>query len=497
MKHTGTMAMPTGLTYQSKTKSWAHQDLGYGLISREPAYVLHWEMGTGKTKVLVDWICNHRPSKTLIVCPKNVVRVWVDEFAVHGHNPPQILELGKGTATTKRDAEMLKAWWHIDPLVLVGNYERIWQRDLGKLILKNHWTLVVADELHKIKAHNGRISKFMWHITTDKRIGLTGTLMPHSPLDVFGSMRFIDPSLFGTSWIAFRNRHAILKGPNRNWIDGVKPQSRTEIAGTLTSLVHRVTKLEVLDLPEFVHENRYVDLGKEALSAYRSMEDAFIAKVRGGVITASNALVKLLRLQQITSGFLPAEKEPELITSFKNSVKGIGTMVPRETAPPMVGNLFTNTQIDDAKAKALAELLEDIPSTEPVVVFCKFRHDLDVVRHGGGIGGLAARKRFELSGRENQLEEWQNRSAGDVLAVQIQAGGVGINLTRACYCVYFSMGFSLGDYEQSLARVHRGGQTKSVTYIHLIASGTVDETVYKSLAKKKNVVESILKEMQK
>ena len=78
-----------------------------------------------------------------------------------------------------------------------------------------------------------------------------------------------------------------------------------------------------------------------------------------------------------------------------------------------------------------------------------------------------------------------------MLAVQIQAGGIGVDLTRARYCAYFSLGFSLGDYEQSLARCHRSGQERSVTYFHFVAEGTVDEKVYEALSKKEDIVKSV------
>jgi SNF2 family DNA or RNA helicase len=80
----------------------------------------------------------------------------------------------------------------------------------------------------------------------------------------------------------------------------------------------------------------------------------------------------------------------------------------------------------------------------------------------------------------------------DVVGVQVQSGGVGIDLTRAAYAVLYSVGFSLGDYEQLLKRVHRPGQERATTYIHLLAEDTVDEKVYQALAEKRKVVEFVL-----
>ena len=90
-----------------------------------------------------------------------------------------------------------------------------------------------------------------------------------------------------------------------------------------------------------------------------------------------------------------------------------------------------------------------------------------------------------------QLEQWQSGQT-DVVIVQQQAGGLGIDLTRSSVAVYYSISHSLGDYEQSLARLHRPGQKHCVRYFHLVAIDTIDEAVYEALEDKRDVVESIL-----
>ena len=123
---------------------------------------------------------------------------------------------------------------------------------------------------------------------------------------------------------------------------------------------------------------------------------------------------------------------------------------------------------------------------EPIVVFCRFHHDLDAVRE---VCGPETR---ELSGRRNELAAWQ-AGEGRVLAVQIQSGSVGVDLTRAAYCVWYSVGWSLGEFDQAKARVHRPGQTRPVTYVRLIAKDTIDERIFAALAARRDVIESLLK----
>jgi SNF2 family DNA or RNA helicase len=224
------------------------------------------------------------------------------------------------------------------------------------------------------------------------RLGLSGTPMPHSPLDVYAYYRFLDPRIFGWSFHKFRRHFAVMGGFQN----------------------HQVVDYRNLD-----------ELNRKFYSI---------------------ALVKLLRLQQITGGYLRTDDGAEV-------------------------------QIDSAKMNLLRDVLEDIGPDEPVVVFCRFHKDLAAVNR---VADEAGRRSLELSGRMDELKRWQ---AGDapVLAVQIDSGGVGIDLTRARYAIYYSLGFSLGSYEQSLARIHRPGQTRPVEYIHLLARGTVDEKVMAAL----------------
>ena len=137
--------------------------------------------------------------------------------------------------------------------------------------------------------------------------------------------------------------------------------------------------------------------------------------------------------------------------------------------------------------------MSDLPVTEPVVVFCRFRADLEEVRAAAAELG---RPYAEVSGTTKELERWQ---AGDatILGVQIQSGGLGIDCTRAAYAFYYSLGFSLGDYEQSLARLRRPGQTRCVRYYHLVARHTVDEQVYAALRDRRVVVDAVMEKLTK
>ncbi len=198
-----------------------------------------------------------------------------------------------------------------------------------------------------------------------------------------------------------------------------------------------------------------------AKRAYKELEKELITDLRSGAVTATNALTRLLRLQQLTSSAAVIDDQPD----EKGRI------------------LRQEIEVDTSKAEALKDLLEG--TDEPVVVFCVFRYDLATVAKLGGD------EVAELSGRCDELAEWK-AGRKRILAVQIASGSEGIDLTRARYSIYTSTGFNLGTYLQSEKRVHRPGQTKPVTYYHIVARDTVDEKVLGALRSRRSVVDAIL-----
>ncbi len=171
----------------------------------------------------------------------------------------------------------------------------------------------------------------------------------------------------------------------------------------------------------------------------------------GEALEAANAMVKVSKLQQIVAGHCRYKED--------------------EWSPPKTATL------GHSKEKALEDLIEGMDS--PVAVFCNYREDLVRIR---AVAGRLKRSYAEISGSEksalNDRSEWAH---GDVIGVQIQSGGTGIDLTRGHYGVYYTQTMSLTDYDQSRKRIHRPGQTEPVTYYHLVAPGTIESHVYESL----------------
>jgi SNF2 family DNA or RNA helicase len=445
-----------------KTDGWRHQVEAYRFAFSKSASMLAMAMGTGKSKVAVDLAVNWHAQSILILAPLKALAVWSREFATHAGAPVEVVILDRGNTVKKIERAKLAlslAKISGQRVAIVVNYETAIREEFSKFVLSRLWDLVILDESHRAKGAVTSTGKFVGKLAgcCKRRLCLTGTPMPHSPLDIFAQYRFLDARIFGWSFVKFRQNYArtnpVFPSKVEEWLN------QDELKAKFASIAFRVDD-DVLDLPPYTEQELRCELSPAAKRAYAELEEQLITEIESGVVTASNALVKLLRLHQVTSGFLPADETREL------------------------------SIIDAGKIDLLGDLLLDLPAHEPVVVFVRFKADLQRVKI---LAERLDRRYGEISGSRNDLTDRAEMPEDvDLMAVQIQSGGTGIDLTRARYAVYYSVGFSLGDYLQSEARLHRPGQTRAVHYYHLIASGTIDEAIYGSLRKRQDLVEGVL-----
>jgi SNF2 family DNA or RNA helicase len=444
-------------------------------------------MGTGKSMTAIGLMEHNDARLVLIACPKSVLTVWPREFQKHAREDWEVFVPPSKATVQKRAAAVVQA---IDRaavlkrrLAVLVNYDAVWRTEMHGALMRE-WDYVVCDESHRIKKPDGRASKTMHMIgvLAKRKLCLTGTPMPHSPADVFAQYRFLDPGIFGTKLTTFRNQFCVMGGYQGKNVVGY--QNQDELQRRVGRIAYFCKASEVLDLPEYQHVTRTFEMDTKALKAYQTLEQDFILGVKDGTVTPKNALVKLLRLRQTTSGVLRDDDG-------------------------------TDHVISEERKNTLADVLDDLAVDEPVVVFCAFKHDLANVRAvaeqqgrrygeiSGSVGtGHAEYGIYDHTEPDESLRGTMRRDL-DIVGVQIQSGGVGIDLTRAAYAVYYSIDFSLGNFDQSLARVHRPGQTRSTTYVHIVAerpaapgadATTIDGNVYSALMNRRNVVETLIEQ---
>ena len=449
---------------------WQNQEEAYQFAMQHDAVMLDMDMGTGKTRVAIDVVfARSDVHHVLVVCPKAVVPVWrvnLEKFAVPGSY--SILE--RGNEPIKDLAGKVTEFFRNGPdkRFFVVNYDVLWRDPLGDAVYKHTGIdMVILDESHRIKSAGSKISKYLAMLgkKVKYKMCLSGTPMANSPLDVYGQYRFLDPSIFGTNHTVFLSKYAIMSCTTPPFVVGCK--NLQELNSRFSSIAYTCKMSDIQDrlkLPEELPPNVIkLSLSAKDYTTCKALNKEFIAECKSGqYIVLNNVLGKVLRLQQITSGFCMAQANPE--------------------------DNPTEVELNHVKSDALKELLQDTDRNEKVVVFCVFKHDIKAVHDVCHSLGIAS---FELSGRVNTFGAWRECQGGGVIAVQIQAGAEGIDMTCARVCVYYGLPYSLALYEQSKARLYRPGQKRRVLFNYLVCQKTIDELIFNTLNNKRDLIAEV------
>lgn len=447
---------------------WVHQQEAIEWASGRRDVLLHMGMGTGKTRTALEIIKQGMISgsirRILVGCPKAVIPAWAKQAAMWLPEI-RIVLLERGTSADK-GRQIIAAMADTSPVIIVGNYESLWRI---KEIEKVSWDCLVWDEVHRLKSPSGAASKWAAKLAkknpTAKRIGLSGTLLAQSPLDAFGTWRAVESPecpTFGTLYGLFKAMYAITNPHIPGMVVGWR--NREQFAAKVAATTFHRKSEDVLDLPPILHVEVPVEMTAKEGKVYVQLEKEYCAEIDGKFITPQNAMVGLLRMLQATSGYMKLD------------------------------DAAAATQIDETPSKraAFQEMLEDMPADEPLVVFCRFRSDIDSVIHACTTVGRSV---SELSGRIDSLADWQAGKT-TVLVAQIQSGGIGIDLTRASVGVFYSLGHSLSEWLQAIARLHRPGQERNTRFFSLVATlhgkTTADGRVYEALSNRKEVVDAVV-----
>jgi SNF2 family DNA or RNA helicase len=466
---------------------WDHQKATTSFIRANNGGLMYLGMGTGKTKCTIDILQNDpRCTAVLIVCPKSLPSTWEQQFKEHAADINKyqlIMRRYPQSWTVKKRltyiCEQMQVAINLGKIpVVTVNYDVVYRDEMYQFLMDSQWSHIVCDESQKMKSDTGKIAKAMWAIG-DKfdgiamKILLSGTPMPHSPSDIWSQFRFYNKRVFGASPWAFQDRYCIkqnlgnktftTKGGRSRPIQVIRGYKNT---GEMRKLLFQHTieyDRSVITLPDATHTIISVPLEIKARKIYENLRDELCAMLDNGEeITVGNGLVKTIRLMQCTGGSIPSDTGGHQI-------------------------------ISTAKAEALADVIDGIAAEEPLVLFCTSYHEMDTCK---AVLTEAGRTVGEHSGRYHQLEEWQE-GAFNSLVLQIRAGAVGVNLTRACYNIVVSTGHSAGDFMQMICRIHRPGQRRDVSFIHIHCEDSIDNVIYMAIQRKQSVIDAIIRHVRR
>jgi SNF2 family DNA or RNA helicase len=469
MEHNQINRMPIKAhPYEHQQRAYEFACRMFGLTGHDPpksrGVALLMEMGTGKTLTTIAVACrlylDGKITRMLIVAPLSILGVWQEEFCKFADFEYSLAVLnGNGS----RKTENLRQIPTNGLQVAVVNYESAWR--LEKELAAWDADLIVCDEGHRIKTHNIAASKCMHRLGARARYRmlLSGTIITNKAIDVFSPYKFLNPSVFGNSFYAFRNRYFDMCGYGMH-TSVLKKGMADELSRRIHSIAFRATKAECLDLPETTEIVRTVELEPQAKRLYEQLVRDSYVQIKDGEITAANMLTRLLRLSQLTGGFLREDSSERPI------------------------------QISDAKLAALSDIVDSAAQEcDKLVIIARFLPEIDAITRMLGSKSIA----FSLitgavKDRDDQVRRFQTDPCVTVFVGQIATAGLGITLTAADKMVFYSLDYSMSNFEQTKARIHRVGQRNPCTYIYLVAENTVDAKVLKALRDKANLAKVLI-----
>jgi SNF2 family DNA or RNA helicase len=446
---------------------WQHQDAMLRFSLSNPYSLLYAEMGTGKTLTALHYL-EQFDGLRLIVCPSKPMSVYAEDFETfYPVKPFELYSLDQSHGTAREKYEKMKQLVGRNAVIILTfeTASRIPLREFP-------FTAVVIDEAHRIGSNAGKWSRHL-AVELEKvphRVCMTGTAFDDGYERLYGIYRFLDPlimrrgyprsKLFG-SYDDFLNNYCITYNLSQNVrvIKGYK--NLGQLATLLKPSMFKVTTDEVQELPDLVVRRYSVPLSKETRKAYNELLDDAIIDFSDDAIIAPHILTRMTRLQQlIASGELETEQGERKYFDIRN------------------------------RLDLLKSLVDEIGS-EPVVIFTRFKRDVEQIKHLLGEDRCAM-----LTGSVNEYAEW-DRGDKPYLVANVASGSEGLRMTRSRHIIVWSLGYSLRLYKQMIARVHRHGQEARKVFIHCILSeGTIDEGIYEELKRKtenKGILDKALK----
>ena len=466
--------------YKYKSKPFAHQDKALKMSWDKEVFAYFMEMGTGKSKVLIDNIAMlYNAGKidgALIVAPKGVYKNWFDQ-EIPNHMPDYI-EKKVGLWRTKPDDKDLKPLFDTgaELHILIMNVEAFSTKkgvEFAAKFLASHKTLMGVDESTTIKNPSAKRTQSILKLSkhTKYRRILTGSPVTKSPLDLYSQCQFLDPFLLDqSSYYVFRTRYAICRKINvsgRSVEIVVGYRNLAELSEKLKPFSYRVLKDDCLDLPKKTFVKRTVELTDEQKKVYKQMKEEAIAFLNGKMVTSATVITQLMRLHQITCGHFTSN----------------------------------DGKVQDLKSNRINQLMNILEEMEgKAVIWAHYRYDIEKIvaaisKEYGENSVVTYYGDTSTDDRQKAIKKIQDKDSPVRFIVGTpQTGGYGITLTGASTMIYYSNGYDLEKRQQSEARIDRIGQKKPMTYIDIIAEKTVDEKIVESLRKKVNIATQVMGE---
>ena len=483
------------MSWRPRKERWMHQQRGFDLACMKAEFAYLWDMGTGKTKAAIEdaafAFARGEIDRVLVIAPNGVHEQWLEDTeeepsALSQHWPLTLPARADVIYTGKRKPDWWGDWkanpddckWvavNIENLkVTIEKRGQAKQYILGEFeeelraFVEAGRCMVILDESHKIKNPGAKRTIACWKIAKPavRRRILTGTPISKGVEDYYAQFRFLNPNIIGVqTYAGFKRQFCIMGGFNGKQIEGYRDME--EFHARIAGCSMRVEKNDVLDLPPKIPGQRTCDLTPIQRDVFRQLKEELLTELSDGTIISTQQMFqRMLRLQQVTQGFLPREDG-----SFE--------------------------EYPENKTQLLLDMIEQAP--DRVAIWCRFTHDIDKLYdllRGEAIRYYGPNK----SERKDDKARWITDRSIRFFIGNAQAGGTGLDwLLRngpVSTVLYYSNSFSAIDRWQSEDRVYRFGTQGTVNVYDLLTRGTLDRPMMNNLRRKRGISDMSLEELK-
>lgn len=499
--------------FKFKIVPFDHQKKAFLISKDSEFYGYLMEMGTGKTKVVIDnaayLFAQNKINCLMIFAPNGVHSQWINEqvpthipdwcgydgYIYRASDKNSLKEIDKIFHAIKdkpQDEQYLKL------TIVAFNIDSLSNEKGRKYIekfLRSFRCMMVIDESVRIKTPGSLRAKAALKfapLAKYRRI-MSGAPVTKGYEDLYAQLKFLHPDVLGfNSFYTFRNYHCVMGGFESRQIVGYRPNAVKELEDKIAAYTFRVTKKECLDLPDKIYMTRIIELTPEQEELYDKLEDELAIDMRtlknikdhnqisdpaahqAADAALMSAITRMLRMQQVCCGHFVIESED--------------------------GDKKKN-EIIDLPSKRIDVLMDCIAEAQgKIIIWSRFIHDLKKISETlrkEGIGHVTYHGEVKQQDREANIDKFRNDPSCKVFLAQPASGGTGLNLAVADTVIYFSNDFNADTRWQSEDRAHRIGQKNNVTYIDLVSSGTMDDEILASLKSKKNLADALLDDPRK
>jgi SNF2 family DNA or RNA helicase len=454
--------------YKFKTPPDPHQTLALKQALKAKRFGIFFQQRVGKTKVAIDFCgvkySSDKVRRVLIVCPLSVRSEWWEQ--IQEHLPRQVSRLlWTYPETTVKQKQMFDHLYacdgHIMNVVII-NYDKLITQT--ELLMKWKPEVIIFDESHLLKNHNSKRSKQAHKLAKncENVLLLTGTPIPKHWYDVFSQFRVLNEHIFGSKWTTFRDKYAIMGGYMGKEIIGCTDYEA--ISDTIARHSIRVLRKDVFEEPKVEYVTIPIQLEPKAKKMYDELKKQFVLELSDAqIVTADMAVTRLMRLQQLCGGFTTTDE----------------------------GDVI---EVSTAKLDILKDLVQTkIDGGEQVVIFHRFTAEGQGIYNAlVGKGIRCGRINGEITERYRKYyrDQFQDGQL-DVMVIQIATGAMGITLDKAHINIFYSLDFSLSNFQQARDRVMGRNQHDDVTNYMLAVDKTVDKKIMDTLKKDEDIASSI------